>query len=360
MDRPTILQSLKRFVPFRYRLFQARERWRRSAALKRVRRDAQAVISRAKQWRAADPTRPVCGILLVEHMGDIIACEPVVRWARERYPAARVVWITKPLYAELLRAHPQLDAVWTVRSLASVPMIVQSGAFEPAIDLHVSQRPTGIDGVRYVKSWGNPAIDTTTYLCERSLIAAFSKAAGIEELSGEAVMHVPSETKASVDRLNLPPRFVAIHAASNDAARDWSPDAWSELVGYIVDAGLSVVEVGLETRLPARPLVSSFCGQLSLLQTSELIRRSSFFVGVDSGPAHMANAWHTPSLILLSRFHGHDWRPYEGFFAEHSDRLLLRHPGPLSTLAAGQVIDHLRADPDWLRLVGVSDQPLAR
>jgi ADP-heptose:LPS heptosyltransferase len=352
MDRSTVYQSLKRFIPFRSRLFFARERWRRAAALRRARRGAEEVIQRAKQLRATDPSRPICGILLVEHMGDIIACEPVTRWARKRYPTSRIVWVTKPAYAELLTSHPDIEAVLTVRSLASVPAIVQSGVFDATIDLHVNSRATDIEDVRYTKTWGNPAIDTTTYLRERSLIGALSKAAGIEELSGEASLHIPPAAKETIDRLNLPASFVVVHTTSNDPARDWTTEAWQELAAYIVDAGLHVIEVGTDSRLAASSGVTSYCGRLRVIESAELIRRARFFIGIDSGPAHMANVWHTPSLILLSRFHGHDWRPYEGFFVQQSERVLLRHTGHLASLSVSHVIDRLRHDEDWMHITG--------
>ena len=351
------LIALKRSIALRTRLVLARERLRRYAAMRPARVDARSVVGRVGILRAREPGRQICCILLVEHMGDIIACEPIVEWTRDRYPGSRIAWVVRPEYAELLTSHPAIDDVMTVRSLAAVAPIVRSGAFDVAIDLHVNDKPTGIDGVRHLKSWGNPAIDARTYVRERSLLAALSKAAGIGEVSGEAVLYLPPLTVESVDDLLLPTRFAVIHAASNDPDRDWSPEGWSALVDYAVGYGIHIVEVGLESRLPVRPLVSSLCGRLSMAQTAEVIRRAAFFIGLDSGPAHMANVWHTPSLILLSRFKGHDWRPHEGFFGDRSEKVLLGHPGPLNTLTASKVIDRLQADEDWLRLAVAGISP---
>jgi heptosyltransferase-3 len=122
---------------------------------------------------------------------------------------------------------------------------------------------------------------------------------------------------------------------------------------YVVgECGLPVVEVGLQPALAMRePMVTSLAGQLSIMETAEVIRRASFLIGVDSGPAHMANAWRRPSLILLGRFRGHDWLPYEGFFMEHSSERLLRHHEELATLSAARVIERLKLDDEWARLV---------
>ena len=44
--------------------------------------------------RWARDRRPVLAIALLEHIGDIVAAEPIARLARATYPGHRVFWIT--------------------------------------------------------------------------------------------------------------------------------------------------------------------------------------------------------------------------------------------------------------------------
>jgi heptosyltransferase-3 len=346
--------TLKRFIPFRPSLYRLRHRLRRRFALRPSAREARVIINTVRRLKAQHPGRPVYGILLAEHLGDIIACEPVIAWARQHQADALVVWVTGTTYASLLQEHPGLDLLLAVDSLAAIAPIVQSGVFDVAIDLHVNRKPTGVAGVIHLKSWGDPDIDFDTYLREGSLLRALSKAAGIEPFGRQPELYVSSATRSAVDALDLPSRYVVVHATSNDPARDWSIDNWLRLTEYVVrECGLPVVEVGLQPTLAVRDSsITSMSGRLSIMETAEVIRRASFFFGVDSGPAHMANACRRPSLILLGRFRGYEWCPYEGFFVEGKRERLFRHNGPLSEVTAARVIQRLNADELWLRLVG--------
>lgn len=354
----TEARSLKRFIPFRRTFYRLRLHVRRRLALRRSEREARAIVSAVRKLKAEHPGRPVHGILLVEHMGDIIACEPVIGWVREHHPNALIVWVTKPSFAELVREHPELDLLVTVESLAAVAPLVRSHVFDVAIDLHINRKPTGVADVVHMKAWGDPDVDFDTYAREGSLLRALTKAGGIEQFARQPKLHVSSATCSAVDAIALPPRYVVVHATSNDPARDWSIDEWLRLIKYVVEeCGLPVVEVGLQPTLALRDSsIISMSGRLSIMETAEVIRRASFFIGVDSGPAHMANAWRRPSLILLGRFRGYDWSPYEGFFAERKRERLFCHDGPLSDVTAGRVIERLKADELWLHLVGESSR----
>jgi len=346
---PALTPTMK----LRRRFYDFRQRLRRRFALRHSAREARTVIRAVRRLKAENQGRPVYGILLAEHIGDIMACEPIIAWARRQRADALVVWVIRRSYAEVLEEHPGLDLLLTVESLASIASIVRSGVFDVALDLHINRKPTGVADVAHVKSWGDPRIDFDTYVREGSLLRALSKAAGIEPFGEQPSLYVSASTRSAIDKLELPPRFVIVHAMSNDPARDWSIDRWLSVMKYVVEeCGLPVFEVGLRTALGLQqPALTSLCGRLSIMETAEVIRRASFFIGIDSGPAHMANAWRRPSLILLGRFRGQDWRPYEGFFAEHASERLLRHPDALSTLPAERVIERLRGDAEWVRLI---------
>ena len=55
-------------------------------------------------------------ISLYEHIGDIIACEPVVPFIKVKHPNSYVVWIVRTSYISLIEAHPQLDKIIGINS----------------------------------------------------------------------------------------------------------------------------------------------------------------------------------------------------------------------------------------------------
>lgn len=324
-------------------------RARRAAIRLKARVRAQMLIRHLRRLKSTHSRRTFCGILLVEHIGDIIACEPVISWVKRQYPDALVAWIVKAKYSEILSAHPDLDAVVTVDSLLSVASVVRSGVFDVALDLHVNRKPTEIPSIVHAKTWGDPSVTAGNYYEHGTLLHALTKSAGISVPSAAPRMHIPRETAKSIDRLSLPTRFVAIHRTSNIEEKDWSTSEWRTLVTHIIsNSGMHVIEVGLDASpLLENPKFISLCGRLSLLETAEVIRRAAFFIGVDSAPAHMANAWRRPAMVLFSGGWLGDWSPYDGFFAEEGSAQFLRPPGLLREVPASRVIAELDASRIW-------------
>ena len=85
------------------------------------------------------------------------------------------------------------------------------------------------------------------------------------------------------------------------------------------------------------------CGQLSVLGTAAVIRRASLFVGIDSGPAHFANALGPPGVILLGSYGPFaKYTPYSGRYA-NAGATLLQHDAPVAELPVETVFDAVRA-----------------
>ena len=99
--------------------------------------------------------------------------------------------------------------------------------------------------------------------------------------------------------------------------------------------GLCVVELGLRSPLGRNDDENyrNLCGQTGIAESAEIIRRAALFIGIDSGPAHLANAVKTPGVILLGRYLTWDYyMPYTGFYADARNCRILRHAGPVTDL----------------------------
>ncbi|MEJ0090071.1 MAG: glycosyltransferase family 9 protein [Limisphaerales bacterium] len=327
-----------------------RARKAKSALDREVRVRARPALKELRKLKAQHPDRKFCGILLVEHIGDIVACEPVIGWVRREVPNSFIIWILKDSYKELLASHPGLDAVVTVRSLAEADPIIRSRVFDTCVDLHVNHKPTGVPDLNHVKQWGDPSINAVNYLKHGSILSAFSKGSGLPPVSGAPKLYIPETATKRVDLLGLPDSFIAVHTASNEKAKDWPCSEWIKLVQFLAGVqGMNVIELGLNQTLNIEhSRFQSLCGRLSLMETAEVIRRARFFIGIDSALAHMANALERPGLILFSRYRGEDsFLPYEGLFAGRSDEMILRHPSSLDSLPASLVIEKLKQNSFW-------------
>lgn len=312
--------------------------WRLQPQIRRAARPSLAALRRIK--KKLPPQTPLIGFLLTEHLGDVVACEPVISYVKSRNPRACLVWLTKPAYASLVESHPLIHAVVPLNSVSEADVIIKSGGLDQVFDLHLTGKPCGRFGRYHVKRTGNAELTTQNYFQFGTLLAALAQSAGLPALETGPRLYVGSETKNKIDALALPEHYVVIHATSNEVARNWNDGYWPQLVEKLREEfDLPVVEVGLKPVLPKNfPGTIDFCGKLSPIETAEVIARAELFIGVDSGPAQCANALQVPSVILLGRYRtfGH-YMPYTGYFHENEREMLLRSETHASELSIDTV-----------------------
>ena len=283
---------------------------------------------------------------LVEHLGDIVAAEPISRFARLRHPDAKIVWVVRKPYASVPAGFAAVDAVVSVTCLTEWLLLCAAGVGGPAWDLHINQRYCPRCQIPVLKTGPAAAIDPATYYRSGNLLAVECLSAGLPVLTDGPVLPVDAVASGAVDRLGLPARFVVVHCASNEASRDWPRQNWLELLDHILDdAGPPVVEVGTRPVVITRDAARrhDLCGILSIPQTAEVIRRAALFIGIDSGPAHIANAVGTPGVILLGGYKGFaGYMPYSGRYQDGDHSEIVRTNGPMDTLAVAPVLAAVR------------------
>jgi ADP-heptose:LPS heptosyltransferase len=287
------------------------------------------------------------GIGLVEHFGDIVACEPVARHVKKLYPEAEISWVVREPYRELIDSNPFVDRTIAVDCLTDWIKLQQHGLFDEVVDLHVNERICQHCNIPLLKRVGNPSITGNNYFEYGSLLESFCLGAGLPPLTDAPRVYISASVVQAVDTLALPDRFVVIHCSSNEAYKDWSPQKWNELITWCVhEYQVAVVEVGLRPVLAGnRTGVIDLCGKTSLLETAEVIRRARLFIGVDSGPAHLANAVGTYGVVLLGRIGPFKmYNPFTGGFGDGSNAILLRNEhGPAIDIPVGRVQEAIAA-----------------
>ncbi len=288
----------------------------------------------------------VVAIGLVEHLGDIVAAEPVARFARLRHPKARIAWFTRRPYASLPGHFPTVDEVVTVTCLTEWLLLRASGVGDPAWDLHIHLRECPKCRVPLLKAGPATAIQPDTYYNYGNLLAVQCLSAGLPALTDGPDLLVNAAAAAAVDKLDIPPCFIVIHCASNDAVRDWPRSHWQRLLGQLTDRpDLAIIEVGTKAVVASNAIRSQrdLCGILSIAQTAEVIRRAALFIGIDSGPAHLANAVGTPGIILMGKYKSFvNQVPYSGRYAGRDQVDIIRTEGAMATLPVEAVLAAVR------------------
>jgi heptosyltransferase-3 len=294
------------------------------------------------KYKAAD--RPLVAIILSEQMGDIIACEPVAREVRQRHANAYIIWLVRKQYVELVQHHPDLDGYLIEKCPSERMYLLRTGIFDKVYNMHISHRKCKYCSEDPV----NPTADLIgltfdNYYHRGDLLYMFSQAAGLPAMTADPKMYIPESIRQRVAALRLQESPIVIHCQSSHIMRDWPAENWNRLVKWLLDTyPYPVIEIGLQPVVTEEhPNFRNLCGQLSLLETAEVIRNAHLFIGIDSGPAHMANANGANGIILLGQlFDFVDYLPYSGRYKRGEGITILNNYGhPCSELPYGWVQD---------------------
>jgi lipopolysaccharide heptosyltransferase II len=302
-------------------------------------------------------------IVKLSSLGDVIHSLPAVQALRRRFPEARITWAVERAHAGVLRGTDLVDELieWNRGTYAEFFAFIRklrAQKWDLAIDMQGWQRSgfvTWLSGAKrrmgfspagewshmyYNEKVPAPRI-TELHAVERWLKLVEPLGAKFEGLplrrgymsQGDDLVQLdhPGRARAPAAHEMFPlPIAAADHAAVDRwladhyvvAGRDslvvlnphcrkeanmWPAECYAALAEKLIAAGRKVVLTGgpvakplcdeISARTEGRVLRSD--GQLSLLGSAELIRRSDLFVTGDTGPMHIAAAVGTPIIALF-------------------------------------------------------------
>ena len=281
--------------------------------------------------------RPLVAIILTEQMGDVIACEPIAREVRRQHPNGYIIWVIRKQYLELIKYHPDLDGYLIEKCPSERMYLLRSRVFDEVYNMHISHRKCKYcPGDPTNPTADNINLTFDNYYHRGDLLYIFSQAAGLPALTADPKMHIPDEVRQRIASVGLSGSPIVIHCQSSHIVRDWPAENWNWLVRWLLETyHYSIIEVGLTSVVTEEnPRFRSLCGQISLLETAEVIRNARLFIGIDSGPAHMANAVGTDGIILLGQLYDFvDYLPYSGRYKRGEGITILNNYGhPCSEL----------------------------
>lgn len=99
---------------------------------------------------------------------------------------------------------------------------------------------------------------------------------------------------------------VVVHPGASSGSRRWPAPSWATVAGELASSGLHVVVTGSarERHLCAEVArahagIEDLSGDLDLEQLSDLVEHARLLLSGDTGVAHLATAWSTPSVTLF-------------------------------------------------------------
>jgi ADP-heptose:LPS heptosyltransferase len=214
-------------------------------------------------------------VIRVAALGDVVAAEPFVR-ALTRQRGFENIYVKADIYAEVFWNHP-------VAKLCPPP-----GPCE-TFDL------TGV----YEKYLSNQVQMTAAYLSHFGL-----RLPGSEMLPR---LHLVDEEKAYAQWLLGEGDWVVMDMGYPGGPLDrgfWPFDAWMPVFQAVKDMGFKIVYVGGRTEFGLGPQVDlDIRRKTTLRQLFAVINHCKYFLGMDSGPMHVAEALGVKGLGIFNPRH---------------------------------------------------------
>lgn len=256
-------------------------------------------------------------------IGDIIACEPIIKKLKFKNRNYKIGWVIKENFIDLLRFHPNIDYIITVKNREeawSSLKNIRDNIKPILLYMYPRDKKTLEKYGPYLKV--DKRITAATYYHYGSLLNSFSKAAGIHVGNVQPHFYIDNSinTPEIVDKNGINVKnYICVHCSSNqdDYGRDWDNNKWKELVDYFGRKKIYTVELGLSPVIQTSSRYYIDMTHENRLQyIAKIIDGSSYFIGIDSGLVHIANALEKDGCCLLGRvrnsFYYHT--PFTGMF----------------------------------------------
>jgi len=279
---------------------------------------------------------------LVEHMGDIIACEPIIRYLKNNNDSNKIYWITRKSYKFLLEKHQSIEKCITVSCLSEWITLKSILKNYEIIDLHFNKKQCHWFGIR-INNKNLHEIDTYNYYDNnRTLLHAFCLSGNIEHITETPnIGHLIRNIKFNWEE-KIKNRFIVIHAKSNEEERNWGNENFNKLVELILkESKLSVIEIGIDNAITFNnDRIYNYCGKLSVQESVNLLNQAILFIGVDSVFAHIAYALSVPHIILLGKYRNFDhYIPFITNPSSNNYELMLQSEGCIKNLSHTRVAE---------------------
>jgi heptosyltransferase-3 len=282
-------------------------------------------------------------INLTEHIGDIVACEPVSGYIRNLYPKAYILWSVNRKYAELVRYNPNINEVLAISCLTEWILIKRmAGRFARIFDMHIDAKRCSVHRISSRNSL-NKQLNHDNCLSYGNLLKVATLASGIQDISDRAPRFY--FRPGMEEKRMLSGNYIVIHTLANDEERNWTNEKWNQLFRMIVTKfpEYKVVELGLTNVIKTDdPHYLDLTGKLDFQEIASVIKFARLFVGVESGFAHIANALSKKGIVLIGFFQKYrNYMVYSGSFTNPSVATLIYHQGPLKELEPEKVMTEL-------------------
>ena len=246
-------------------------------------------------------------------LGDLLTAVPALRGLRRAYPGS-VITLAAPGWLR-----PLLEPIDAVDGLFEVSTLDRIGPLSPTPDLVVNLHgagPQSIDaavrtGAERIITHCHPArpdLDGPDWRLDLHEVERWCRLlrwSGVPVDAGDLRLARPAIPPAQgSESIGV----VVIHPGASAGSRRWPVERFGTVAGDLARSGRQVLVTGSESEFDLAnevvtaaglPQVGSVAGRLTLDQLAGLVADASLVISGDTGVAHLASAYATPSVLLF-------------------------------------------------------------
>jgi heptosyltransferase-2 len=260
-------------------------------------------------------------------LGDIVLTTPVYHNLKLSYPECKISVAVKEKFSDILEGNPYIDNLIVLKngeSIFSLIKRIRIEKFDVFIDLHnklrsfilrlfcpipevIVYRKNAISKYLYIKNSAKRNF-TTTHTIEKYLdvlkeIGIHPTIQSPEIFVNDYFNHFCEQYKVGQNDL-----LIGINTGSVWPTKKWLPERFAEVADWLTtNYGAKIVIVGStndrddinKVLAAAKHQYIDLCGKTNLKELATLISRCSLFITNDSGPMHIATAFHVPLVAIF-------------------------------------------------------------
>ena len=285
-----------------------------------------------------DDSRPTVLALRALQIGDLLVAVPALRALRRAHPEHRLVLATSAALAPLVERIGGVDLLLPTPDPTAVPW--PGAAPDVAVNLHGTgpQSHRALDALNPGRrigfrcgdagpGWEGPAWDAVAaaHPHERARWCALLEAVGIPADADD--LRLPSPTLAgsthtgsaqAASTADVSPAPVLVHPGAAYGAKRWPVERFAAVAAALDGPRTPVLVTGsggerdlavAVARGAGLPVDRVLAGRTDLGALCDLVARAGLVISGDTGIAHLASAYRTPSVVLFGPVDPAQWGP---------------------------------------------------
>ncbi|MCS7231224.1 MAG: glycosyltransferase family 9 protein [Elusimicrobiota bacterium] len=245
-------------------------------------------------------------VIKLMSMGDVIMCSSVIKALKEKFPKYKIVVVSLEPWSEVFDGLPFIDELITIKK-TMLPNLAPYKIYDLITAKFVKE-------FEWFKVYQLNCLDhypeyrrTSLHLCD--FYASMAKVYPLKD--PRYYINIESRNIYKIEDIlkNLglkDKQFIVAHTNAGWRLKNWEEKKWLELLEKIHKKyGLYVIIVGGkdEAKGISSGYIFNLAGKLSIKETAALIKKSQLFIGLDSGPMHLASAVDIPVVALFGNTH---------------------------------------------------------